>query len=246
MTETEGVKSQLTKLIGRKQVADRTMAFRLEKPHNWTFKAGQFMEVTLINPPESDEEGNTRAFSIASAPSEPALLIATRMRDTAFKRVLAKLPLETLVQIEGPFGDLVLHNKSSRPAVFLSGGIGITPLRSILVRAARERLPHRIFLFYANRKPGDAPFLDELKVLEQENPNFKFVPTMTQLSDSKSSWGGETGRITQDLIGKYLKNDQSAIYYITGPSGMVSGLHAMLNGAGVDDDDIRLEEFSGY
>ncbi len=246
MSEAGGAGTRLTKLIGKMQIAERTMAFRLERPPGWTFKAGQFLEVTLINPPESDEEGNTRAFSIASAPSEPALMIATRMRDSAFKRVLSGLPLESQVQIEGPFGDLVLHNKSSRTAVFLSGGIGITPLRSIIVRATREKLPHRIFLFYANRKPEDAPFLDELKVLEQENPNFKFVPTMTEMAGSKRSWPGETGRITHDLIRKYMRNDQSAVYYITGPAGMVSALHAMLNQAGIDDDDIRMEEFSGY
>ncbi len=246
MSETEAARIRLTKLIGKMEVAERTVAFRFEKPHGWTFKAGQFIEVTLINPSESDEEGNTRAFSIASAPSEPALLVATRMRDTAFKRVLGGLPLDTQVQIEGPFGDLVLHNKSSRSAILLSGGIGITPLRSIVVRATRERLPHRIFLFYANRRPEDAPFLDELKVLEQENPNFKFVPTMTEMSGSKRSWQGEIGRVTLDLVRKYVKNDQSAMYYITGPAGMVSGLHSMLNQAGVDDDDIRMEEFSGY
>ena len=159
MSATESVPIFTAKLVSRTAVADRTMAFWFERPPGWNFKAGQFIDVTLINPPETDAEGDTREFSVASAPSDPAIMVATRMRDTAFKRVLRNLPLDTQVNIQGPFGDLVLHNNSSRPAIFLSGGIGITPLRSILLRAARERLPHRLYLFYANHRPEDAPFL---------------------------------------------------------------------------------------
>ena len=246
MSAADNVSAFTAKLVNRFEVAERTIAFRFEKPPNWTFKAGQFIEVSLIDPPETDEEGNTRTFSIASAPSEPAIMVATRFRDSAFKRVLNSAPVNTPVKIEGPFGDLTLHNNTSRPAVFLSGGIGITPLRSILVRAAREKLAHKIYLFYSNRRPEDAAFLDEMVMLQKDNANFTFVPTMTQMAESKRSWEGETGKIDQKLMSKYLKNVKSAIYYITGPAGMVSGLHAVLNGAGIDDDDIRVEEFSGY
>ncbi|HYM09410.1 MAG TPA: FAD-dependent oxidoreductase, partial [Bryobacterales bacterium] len=150
------------KLRNRFEVAERTMAFQLEKPAGWTFKAGQAIDMTLLNPPETDAEGNTRAFSLASAPHDPDLLVATRLRDTAFKRVLPTLPLGTQVKIEGPFGNLTLHNNVARPAVILAGGIGITPFRSMVVRAAQEKLAHRIFLFYSNRRPEDAAFLDEL------------------------------------------------------------------------------------
>ncbi|MGH7208935.1 MAG: oxidoreductase, partial [Nitrospiraceae bacterium] len=73
----------LVKLEDCRQVAERTMAFRFEKPEGFTFNAGQSVDMTLINPPEIDGEGNARAFSIASAPDEGLLLVATRMRDTA-------------------------------------------------------------------------------------------------------------------------------------------------------------------
>jgi ferredoxin-NADP reductase len=122
-----------------------------------------------------DAEGNVRSFSIASAPHEDTLMVATRMRDTAFKRVLDTMPLNSAVKIEGPSGSLTLHNNVTRAAVFLAGGIGITPFRSIVFRAAKEKLPHRIFLFYSNRRPEDAPFLDELQALEKENPNYKLI-----------------------------------------------------------------------
>src|SRR5215472_15468547 len=94
----------MAKLESRRRVAERTMAFQFEKPSDWTFKPGQFVDITLQNPPETDAEGNTRDFSIASAPFEDRLMVATRLRDTAFKDVLRALPLGTQVKIEGPFG----------------------------------------------------------------------------------------------------------------------------------------------
>ncbi len=128
------------------------------------------MNVTLIDPPETDAEGNTRSFSIASAPFEEDLVFATRMRDTAFKRILKSLRLGSEVRISGAFGSFTLHTDASRPAVFLVGGIGITPFRSIILDATRSKLAHKMYLLYSNRRPEDAAFLDELQRIEQDNP----------------------------------------------------------------------------
>ena len=236
----------MAKLKSREEVAEGTMAFQFEKPAGWTFKAGQFIDIALLEPPETDAEGNTRGFSMASAPQEETIMVATRLRDTAFKRVLKTVPLGTAVKIEGPFGNLTLHNNAARPAVMLAGGIGITPFRSILFRAAKENLPHRIFLFYSNHRPEDAPFLEALQKLEKENPNYKLIATMTDMEKSKQPWDGETGPVNKEMLERYLQRAGSPIYYVAGPAGMVKGLHTMLNQAGVDDDDIRTEEFVGY
>ena len=246
MTTARASPITVSKLVSRHEVAERTTAFRFEKPLSWTFKAGQFLEMTLLNPPETDAEGNARAFSIASGPHEETLMVATRMRDTAFKRVLNSVPLGSAVRIEGPFGDLTLHNNVKRTAVFLAGGIGITPFRSMVFRAAKEKLPHRIFLFYSNRRPEDAPFLDELQALGKENPNYKLVASMTEMTKSHRSWQGEVGRIDKEMLGRYLKDAVSPIYYLAGPPEMVKGLHTMIHEAGINDDDIRAEEFAGY
>jgi len=235
-----------TKLTGRREVASGTMAFFFDKPASFTFEAGQFVDITLLNPAETDSEGDTRHFSIASAPYEDTLMVATRMRDSAFKRVLKTLLLETEVKIEGPFGNLRLHNDAARPAVVVSGGIGITPFRSILMQAAKEKRSHRIFFFYANRRPEDAPFLDDMVRLARENPRLTFVPTMTEMDGSHLPWEGERGRIDQHLLTRYLKGATSAIYYVTGPPAMVKGLRTLLKASDVDADDIRTEEFTGY
>lgn len=236
-----------SRLTERHEVAENTMAFQFEKPAGWTFKAGQFVDITITDPPETDAEGNTRGFSISSAPQEPAIMITTRLRNTAFKRVLKGMPLQSEVGIEGPFGNLILHNNATRPAVLLAGGIGITPFRSIVVNAAKERLPHRIFLFYSNGRPEDAAFLEELQALETQNTNFKLIATMTQMEKSSRHWNGEAGVIDYKMIDRHLKKAAAGpIYYIAGPPQMVRDLQTMLTNAGVDSDDIRVEEFSGY
>jgi ferredoxin-NADP reductase len=236
-------------LSSRSEVAERTLEFRFAKPRSMTFKAGQFMDLTLLNPSQTDAEGNTRGFSINSAPDDPELIFTTRLRDTAFKRVLRSLPVGTGVQLDGPFGSFTLHNNESRPAVLLAGGIGITPFRSFVRRAAHEKLGHRIMLLYANRRPEDTPFLEELYGFERENRRFTFVPTMTRLSDSLASWTGETGRIDPGMILRHTRRSAThanAIYYIAGPPPMVAGLHAIVRSLGIDDDDIRTEDFAGY
>jgi len=236
----------IVELLKRETVAEGTLALYFDKPPDFVFKAGQFLELTLMNPPETDAEGDGRAFSIASAPSEPRLMVATRVRDTAFKRVLAKLPLGVEMRIEGPFGNLILHNNTARAAVLLAGGIGITPFRSMVVRAARERLPHRLFLFYSNRSPEDAAFLGELQALRAENANYTLVDTMTGMEGSRQSWEGETRRISKEMLIQYIGDLNGPIYYVAGPPAMVGGMQQLLNSAGVNADDIRPEEFAGY
>lgn len=241
------VKSAITApLRTRETIAEGTMAFHFDKPAGFEFTPGQYMNVSLINPPETDAEGNTRSFSIASPPTDPDLMIATRMRDTAFKRVLRTMALPAEVRIKGPYGAFTLHKDAARPAVFLVGGIGITPFFSISVQAARDRLPHQLFLFYSNRRPEDAPFLPALLDVAGQNPNFHFVPTMTDMEKSKMEWKGERGVINRERLERHLPSLQGPIYYSAGPPGMVAAMRQLLAGAGVNEDDIRTEEFSGY
>jgi ferredoxin-NADP reductase len=234
------------KLQFRDEVADRTMAFYFEKPANFSFQPGQFVDLMLLNPPDTDSEGNTRSFTIASASTENHLMIATRLRDTAFKRVLMNLPFDTSLSLEGPFGKLTLPEDASRPLVFLAGGIGITPFRSMVVHATVQKLPHRIFLFYANRRPEDAPFLGQLQNLQEINPNFTFIRTMTKLPGSNLLWSGETGHINQEMLTKYVQGSPPPIYYVVGPPGMVKSIRTMLTSMGVENSDMKTEEFIGY
>lgn len=233
-------------LTERRLVAEGTMAFYFDKPTQFAFTPGQFVDLTLPQPSETDAAGNTRTFSIASAPHEGTLMVATRLRDTAFKRELQRIPIGAAVRMEGPFGKFVLHPDQTRPAVFLAGGIGITPFRSMVVHAAKERSPHRMVLFYSNRRPEDAAFLDELQSLQDKNPHYRFVGTMTEPAKSSRPWQGETGYLNAALLSKHLVNVEKPIYYVVGPPGMVGALRTMLKEAVIEDSDIRTEKFAGY
>ena len=235
-----------TKLKSRQEIAAGTMAFHFEKPDGFVYKAGQFADYTLINPSETDAEGNTRGFSLASAPYEDDIMLATRMRDTAFKRVLKTMELGTELTLDAPYGSFTLHNNTQIPAVFLTGGIGVTPARSIVLQATHDNLPHKIFLFDSNRKPEDAAFLDALTEAGKNNPNYTFVGTMTETEKSGEKWDGETGFITKAMLAKYISNLTLPIYYLAGPPAMVTAMRKILGEAGVNDDNIRTEEFTGY
>jgi ferredoxin-NADP reductase len=230
----------------RQEVAKGTMAFYFDRPAAFTFKAGQFIDLSLPNLSDSDPQGHTRAFTLASAPSEQQLMVATRLRDTAFKSMLGEMPLGTTIDIEGPFGQFTLPDHNSRTTVFLAGGIGITPFRSMLVEAAHNKLPHRLILMYSNRHPEDAAFLDELQALQQDNPDYTCIGTMTSPTGGAETWKGETGRIDQAMLRKYVKDTETAMFYVVGPPAMVKGLRKMLESAGIHKNSIRFEEFVGY
>jgi ferredoxin-NADP reductase len=234
------------RLLSRVEVAEGTMAFHFEKPLGFDFKPGQSTDITLIDPPETDAEGNTRTFSIASSPFENQLMFTTRMRDTAFKRSLKNAPMGASVQMAAPMGSFTLHKNAAKPAVFLAGGIGITPFLSIVRQADHDRLPQKSHLFYSNRRPEDAAFLEALRVLDEGNPNFQLICTMTAMPQSQRAWKGETGLIDKEMLARHLTSLHGPIYYSAGPPAMVAAMRKMLVVAGVDEDDIRTEDFAGY
>jgi ferredoxin-NADP reductase len=241
MTTTHEVRLRRTETVAR-----GTMAFHFDKPAGFAFKPGQAIDIVLPDAADAAAEAGRHTFSLVSAPFEDELVVATRMRDSAFKRALASLAVGSRVRIEGPFGSLTLHNDPARPAVFIAGGIGITPFVSMLRQAANDRRAQRLALVYSNRRPEDAAFLGELAELEQRNGNFRLVATMTDMARSEAPWNGERRRIDAELVEAIAAGDKAPIYYVAGPPAMVAALRETLNRAGVDDDDIRSEEFFGY
>jgi ferredoxin-NADP reductase len=234
------------KLKAQKTLCAGTTAFYFEKPEEFEFEAGQFFNFTLLSPGETDLEGNTRALSIASAPHERNLMVAMRLRTTAFKRTLNSLPLGSELLLQGPFGWMTLPRNSTRPAVLLAGGIGITPFRSLVRSEAESLSARRILLFYSVRVPEEAAFLEELREMEQYNRRYKLICTVTQPEKSRMAWLGETGRISTQMLSKWIPDLSVPIYYIAGPPAMVTAVRQMLVGSGVAEEDIRAEEFYGY
>ena len=245
-TEGIGYASMKTnvKLISKSTIADGTMEFRFSKPEGFDFRPGQWTDFRLIDPPETDEEGNVRGFSLVQARFEPDLVVATRMRDTAYKRVLMELPIGTEVALDGPGGDFTLHKTETTPAVFIIGGIGVTPVRSMIAQATHDKTAHRITLLHASSTPSQLPYKSDLEQLSQTNPNFTYVAVATD--SAPADWTGDRGRINAQMIKKYVPDLSQPIYYLSGPKGMVHAMRQLLVELKVNEDNIRTEEFGGY
>lgn len=237
-------------LKSKKQIAEGTWAFVFEKPQGFQFKAGQHIRMTLINPPETDERGNSRFFSLANSTQETDLVIAMRMGPSTFKKSLEGMPVGEKVLIQVllgvPYGAFALNEDASKPAVFLVGGIGIVPVFSMIKEATEKRLPHKMFLFYSNRRPEDAPYLAELQDLAKQNPNFTLIATMTEAEKSTRGWQGQTGFINASLLKQYVNDLQSPIYYVAGLPEMTSAMKKTLADLEVSESNINAEEFTGF
>ena len=238
-------------LNGKQQIAEGTYSFTFEKPEGFHFNAGQHVRMTLIDPAETDAEGNSWFFTIASTPQEPDLVFAMRMRDSGFKRVLSRMrPGERVLiemLLESPHGSFVLHEDASRAAVFIVGGIGIVPAYSMIKDAIQRNVGHKMFVFYSNRRPEDAPFLAELQDLAKQNASFELIATITEPEKSARSWQGESGFIDRAMLEKYVDDLESPIYYVAGLPDMVGAMQTVLaEELGVSKDNIRAEEFAGF
>ncbi|KKU90507.1 MAG: Oxidoreductase FAD/NAD(P)-binding family protein [Microgenomates group bacterium GW2011_GWA1_48_10] len=240
-----------TTLVSRQEVAENTLSFFFEKPLHYDFIAGQYAGWTIPNLPNPDAEGRARTFTISSAPFEPHLSFTTRIRQTTFKQFLSHAPLGTEIQVSAPEGDFILpslpvYKSTSLPAVvFLAAGIGITPFRSILTRVTHDHLPYKIHLFYSNHTRQDTAFLEELTTLEHQNPNFRFVPIMTQ----DPTWPGEKSPITPSLLTKILPSPFSNLnsVYVSGPPAFVTSLREMLfKKLRIPAESVLSDSFTGY
>ncbi|GIW65502.1 MAG: oxidoreductase [Candidatus Parcubacteria bacterium] len=234
------------KLLSKKEIAEGTMEFCFGKPEGLNFKAGQHFVLKLINTTEIDEEKNERVFSVVSSPDENKICFAIRMRNSDFKRLLKNLSEGSEIEIDGPYGQMVLPKDTNKTIAFIAGGIGITPFMSMIRYSAKNNLPYKIYLFYSNRRPEDTAYLDELLEYDKQG-KIKLIATMTQMENSFKYWDGERNYINEEMIKKYLgKEIINTIFYIAGPPQMSQAMYKLLSNMGVDEEKIKGENFSGY
>lgn len=236
-----------TRLAGSSLLAEGTRAFTLDRPAGFEFAPGQAVELVLADAREGEAlQDVSHAFSLVSAPHESQLVLATRMRDSVYKNRLAALPAGSSVRLDGPFGSALVPPEGERPLVMIAGGIGITPFISILRHAARQGWQRPLLLLYANRHPQEAAFLDELQQLARQLPEFRLVATMTRMDDADDNWDGPRGYLDEAAIRDLCAGLQEPLYLLSGPPALVENTRDLLEDAGVDDDAIRSESFTGY
>ena len=220
-------------------------------PLNYT--AGQFAFFD-IGEVYNDPKGPIKHFTISSSPSESFIMLSTRIRDSPYKKRLSDLEEGTKVKVRGPEGQFVLHQDYSKPAVFLSGGIGVTPFRSMIKYATDMQLPLKIVMFDSNRNRDNILFKREFDDWAINNKNLNIIYTISddergQLSSTASDWKGEYGRIDKALILKYLDTNMlnNSVFYICGPPGMLKAMQSLLqDDLEIPKERIKVEEFTGY
>lgn len=224
------VSSYSVTFLKKEQITKNAYAFHFSKPRSFTFQAGQYikMKLPIKNP---DNRGTSRYFTISSSPTEKDLLIITKIGKSSFKQALSKLKPGEKVQIRGPWGDFVLPQKSTKEFVFLAGGIGLTPFRSILKNNFDTKKKISIFMMNSY---SDISAAELSSVLEE----FKKLP--------KFSLEIILERINSDLLHKYLDSSKKYVYYISGPEKMVSSLAADLTKKGVREESVKIDDFPGY
>ncbi len=236
------------KLLEKRWIATSTAHIILEKPEGYTFTAGQYFAVRLPNESgrKSSAKDFTHTFTIASAPTEENLSFATRMRGSAFKKRLDSLETEATLEVTEPSGEFQLQLSADRPPVLIAGGIGITPFLSMLNDLAEDDIPVPVVLLYSNRRPQDAPFLQELRQMEEQQERFQMIATITEPDFAELAWSGETGRIDTDLLKQAAPRPDSFEFYIAGPPAMADAMKSLVQKSGAPANQIHIEQFAGY
>ncbi len=235
-------------LRDRRQEAQDIMTFIFDLGgQDYSYTAGQYAFFELDALAFEDPRGKRRHFTLSSSPSETGIVqFTTRLRGSGFKETLRQGPLGMRVTLQDPHGDFVLPEDRNKPLVFLGGGIGVTPFRSMMRYATDRRLPTPITLLYSAQTPAGIVFRHEFERMGRENPNLKIVHTITAPEKSQESWSGETGVIDPEKIRTYVDDIPGSIFYTCGPRPMMQAMVDLMSGMGIGAGLIRFEEFSGY
>jgi ferredoxin-NADP reductase len=235
---------ELTLLAKDRLVGTDMMTFRLERGQ-LEYTAGQYAFFKLDDV-AGDPKGQARCFSLASSPTEQtAIMISTRVGSSPYKQKLASLEKGAHILAWEPGGEFVLHDDYSKPAILLSGGIGVTPFRSMIKYATDGGLPLKIVVFDSNSDESHILYREEFDRWSQENKNLTVIHTLTH--EARSEWKGERGRIDKAMITRYAGDISRAIFYVCGPPGMVQTMQDLLRDEmHLPKDRIKTEHFIGY
>lgn len=215
-----------------------TRMFRFSRPEGYSFAAGQSLALTL--PTREGEQ--TKSFSHCDAPGDDRTEVLTRMTGSAFKDALAALRPGDAVSMRGPSGRLTVPAGVDR-AAFLVGGVGITPMRSIVRDSILRGTGLRALVFDANIDDTCIPLREEFDSWEREHPSVRFVHVLERPS---AAWTGERGFITSETVQRHCDPLDGWHWFVSGPPAMVDAMHRVLDALGVDAAHASFESFAGY
>ena len=209
------------------------------------YRPGQILHYELDALAFPDERGNRRHFTISSSPTEEGVVMfTTKIRGSAFKETLRQAPIGYELTCKSPEGEFVLQEGETRLRhVFIAGGIGVTPYRSILRYSADMNEPLNVLMLYFNRSSADIVFRRELEGIAQKMPTFSLVNVLTE---PEEGWKGQQGKLDEEVLRKCVPDPGGVCFWVSGPPGMVSGCRELLEQIGVKDQSIRTDRFMGY
>lgn len=218
-------------------------SFRFKIKEEVDFKAGQFFFVAI----KVDGSERTKHFSFSNSPTEKGYVEFTkRITESEYSKALARLNPGDWAKLKMPYGAFTFEGEYEKIA-FLSGGIGITPIRSICKFAADKGLPADIVLLYGNNREEDIIFRQDFDQMAQVNRNLRVVYTLTSPDIDKKAWSGRAGYIDDKMIKEEIADYKDRVFYICGPPKMVETLIDILkNKLAVGEDKIKIENFAGY
>lgn len=226
--------ARLVKIIQETELC-KTYFFDLDEEIE--FLPGQFVMVEFAHKLPNVR----RAYSIASPSSEKKIISLTVKKEGVFTSALDKAAVGEEFLIKGPYGQFILDGKTAQDLVFIAGGTGVTPFRSMIRFILEKHLPNKMALIYSCRQPGDFLYYNELISLAKNNPQFSIVFTATRCTDP--GWKGLCKRIDIQLITDYVPDYKKRFYYLCGPKEMVDAMSHLLAGMGVDKPNIKTERW---
>jgi len=221
-------------LINKQSETDEVTSFYWKPEASVTWKAGQYFHYTFQHE-NPDDRGIERWFTCSAAPFEENIRITTKFaneKSSSFKKALFALEPGTTIEADGPEGSFTLEDFSQH-YVFIAGGIGITPFRSILAQANHDGQKLKVDLMYTNRNDNYV-FENELNNIMANMPEFK----LHKFTDPKL--------IEEDDIRKLVLDINAPKYYISGPKPMVEHYKEFLQNLGILEQNIKLDDFPGY
>ena len=218
-------------------------SFRFKTEDDVTFKAGQYFLLTI----KVDGEDKTKPFSFSNSPTEKGYIEFTkRITDSDFSSVLNGLKVGDKARIKMPYGSFTFEDEHEKIA-FLSGGIGITPVRSMCKFAYDMGMSNHIMLLYGNNCAGDIVFKDDFDLMRDKDPNFHVIYILKQFEEDLKIQGCKIGFINDTMIKEVIPDFDERVFYICGPPEMVGCLTAILRDSlNLPDSRIRTEKFAGY
>jgi propane monooxygenase reductase subunit len=209
------------------------------------FRPGQYVDVKIPGSNGSQQEEDTRSFSMANLPASGKLeFMIKAYPEGRFSSLLSGGEIQEghTLTVTGPYGVFTLRRTSDRPLLFIGGGAGMAPILALLRALADEGSDRQAVYYYGARTPDDLFHLDELRELEERLPNFRFVPALSDCGDGVE-WDGEQGLIT-DVVSRCEEDLSGMDAYLCGPPPMVDAAIAMLDAEGVPEDRVFYDKFT--